>query len=187
MSTLTSEEFRAVCEIVAADDPRLTDHSQCSICMTEFSDEPEVIVRQIHHCHHLFHETCLEEWLTKGARTCPLCRGQSLIQEPCSTSRIHEPFELTMIRGVLDTIDVRSLRLSREELEERAVLWLSGPRRMRITEAFEHALSIWRAERDRRGNVLEHVPMIDVVPHLFPANYSLTSMSASELQQVRPE
>eukprot|EP00518_Triparma_eleuthera_P006872 CAMPEP_0182468724 /NCGR_PEP_ID=MMETSP1319-20130603/15925_1 /TAXON_ID=172717 /ORGANISM="Bolidomonas pacifica, Strain RCC208" /LENGTH=577 /DNA_ID=CAMNT_0024668953 /DNA_START=30 /DNA_END=1760 /DNA_ORIENTATION=+ len=57
------------------------DDSECVICMEEFSDKDYASesVRQLVNCKHMFHETCLRNWVrgTHGygaTRTCPICR-----------------------------------------------------------------------------------------------------------------
>lgn len=90
MTTLTVQEYQAVCQVVDRGDPRLATQCQCSICMSDFSDDPSLELREIQHCRHIFHDVCLREWLTQGSKTCPLCRGQALLQED-RTSLVFEP------------------------------------------------------------------------------------------------
>lgn len=47
--------------------------STCVICFEEFRDGDECRVRS--KCNHIFHRTCIGEWLDDHA-TCPLCRGR---------------------------------------------------------------------------------------------------------------
>ena len=43
---------------------------QCPICLGR--DEKKLHATL---CAHVFHHACLEAWLTKGRKTCPVCRG----------------------------------------------------------------------------------------------------------------
>jgi hypothetical protein len=55
--------------------------SECSICQEPF-DAEKTIKRTP--CDHYFHEACLQEWLEKFAKSCPLCRTNlEEAVEPC--------------------------------------------------------------------------------------------------------
>jgi len=38
-------------------------HESCSICIGEFEDTSKI---KILNCSHLFHEVCIDEWITKS-------------------------------------------------------------------------------------------------------------------------
>ena len=42
----------------------------CSVCLCEFEENNNV---RMSICHHIFHASCLESWLSKH-ENCPLCR-----------------------------------------------------------------------------------------------------------------
>ncbi|XVF68767.1 hypothetical protein PTKIN_Ptkin11bG0027700 [Pterospermum kingtungense] len=44
----------------------------CAICLEKFEDG--VQCRVLHGCKHMYHEFCIDEWLSRDRR-CPLCRG----------------------------------------------------------------------------------------------------------------
>lgn len=44
----------------------------CPICMTNYNEE-DTCVATIG-CSHIFHKSCLDEWINKNKNTCPLCR-----------------------------------------------------------------------------------------------------------------
>jgi hypothetical protein len=46
----------------------------CSICYEPMTDSPDSPTRTTP-CGHQFHEECLQEWLSRGSYTCPVCRG----------------------------------------------------------------------------------------------------------------
>ncbi|PLW47452.1 hypothetical protein PCASD_04437 [Puccinia coronata f. sp. avenae] len=44
---------------------------KCLICLDEYEDEEQV---QIMACKHMFHKSCVDQWLVKCAASCPVCR-----------------------------------------------------------------------------------------------------------------
>lgn len=49
---------------------------RCLVCLGDYEDGE--ICRQITSCSHIFHKECIDEWLTTGRNTCPLCRGEGV-------------------------------------------------------------------------------------------------------------
>ncbi|CAE6200992.1 unnamed protein product [Arabidopsis arenosa] len=49
------------------------EETTCSICMEEFSESRDDNIILLPDCFHLFHQSCIFEWL-KRQRSCPLCR-----------------------------------------------------------------------------------------------------------------
>jgi hypothetical protein len=43
--------------------------TECSICLEKTNETVSIT------CKHTFHKDCISEWITRGHRTCPLCRG----------------------------------------------------------------------------------------------------------------
>ncbi|KAK8952143.1 RING-H2 finger protein ATL70 [Platanthera zijinensis] len=54
-------------------DPRVTG-SGCSVCLADYGDDDEVLLRLLPECGHLFHERCVDTWL-RLRPTCPVCRS----------------------------------------------------------------------------------------------------------------
>ncbi|KAK7308968.1 hypothetical protein RJT34_05340 [Clitoria ternatea] len=54
-------------EVVVADPPE-----SCAVCLCEFSGEDEI--RRLSKCQHIFHKGCVDRWMGRHQRTCPLCR-----------------------------------------------------------------------------------------------------------------
>ncbi|KAG8631272.1 hypothetical protein KVT40_000412 [Elsinoe batatas] len=54
----------------------LTHEQRCLVCLCDFEKEEEA--RKLTECGHLYHRECIDEWLTKGRNSCPLCRGQGV-------------------------------------------------------------------------------------------------------------
>jgi GTPase SAR1 family protein len=46
-------------------------YGQCSICLCDMWNTDSVFTK----CHHIFHETCIDEWLDHKGNTCPMCRS----------------------------------------------------------------------------------------------------------------
>ncbi|XP_022147486.1 E3 ubiquitin-protein ligase RHA1B-like [Momordica charantia] len=51
----------------------------CAVCLCEFEDEEEV--RCLKNCKHIFHKECLDRWMIRDQRSCPLCRTLVLPDE----------------------------------------------------------------------------------------------------------
>jgi len=48
------------------------DSNNCAVCQEKFVDQDEL--REINLCHHQFHSVCVDQWLLKCSKYCPLCR-----------------------------------------------------------------------------------------------------------------
>ena len=46
---------------------------ECAICMESFREIDRVVKLRCHETH-LYHRSCIVEWVRSGARDCPLCR-----------------------------------------------------------------------------------------------------------------
>ncbi|KAJ5485223.1 hypothetical protein N7539_005211 [Penicillium diatomitis] len=49
---------------------------RCLICLSDYEVAEEV--RKLTQCKHMFHKDCIDQWLTTGRNSCPLCRGQGV-------------------------------------------------------------------------------------------------------------
>lgn len=45
---------------------------RCLVCLCDF--ELKDVARKLVKCNHLFHKECIDQWLTTGRNSCPLCR-----------------------------------------------------------------------------------------------------------------
>ncbi|OKL57072.1 hypothetical protein UA08_07593 [Talaromyces atroroseus] len=51
---------------------------RCLICLSDYEAAEEV--RQLTSCKHIYHKECIDQWLTTGRNSCPLCRGQGVAE-----------------------------------------------------------------------------------------------------------
>ncbi|KAJ5320073.1 hypothetical protein N7508_000356 [Penicillium antarcticum] len=61
---------------------QIQDGERCLICLSDYEVAEEV--RELNKCKHVFHRDCIDQWLTTGRNSCPLCRGQG-VNETTST------------------------------------------------------------------------------------------------------
>ncbi|GME39103.1 Zinc finger RING-type protein [Neofusicoccum parvum] len=54
----------------------ITPDQRCLVCLCEYQTDDEA--RKLIKCGHLFHKECIDQWLTTGRNSCPLCRGQGV-------------------------------------------------------------------------------------------------------------
>ncbi|GLA66437.1 hypothetical protein AtubIFM55763_000356 [Aspergillus tubingensis] len=57
---------------------QLPEGERCLICLSDYEAAEEL--RQLTKCKHLFHRDCIDQWLTTGRNSCPLCRGQGVAE-----------------------------------------------------------------------------------------------------------
>ncbi|OOQ83142.1 RING finger protein [Penicillium brasilianum] len=55
---------------------QIQDGERCLICLSDYEVAEEV--RELAKCKHVFHRDCIDQWLTTGRNSCPLCRGQGV-------------------------------------------------------------------------------------------------------------
>ncbi|KAL2012683.1 hypothetical protein VTN00DRAFT_208 [Thermoascus crustaceus] len=55
---------------------QIPENERCLICLSDYEAAEEV--RQLAKCKHIYHKDCIDEWLTTGRNSCPLCRGQGV-------------------------------------------------------------------------------------------------------------
>ncbi|KAK9455736.1 hypothetical protein V1511DRAFT_510600 [Dipodascopsis uninucleata] len=51
---------------------------KCLVCLSEF--EKNESCRKLKGCGHMFHKACIDEWLTTGRNSCPLCRAVGVLE-----------------------------------------------------------------------------------------------------------
>ncbi|KAI9677857.1 MAG: hypothetical protein M1829_002354 [Trizodia sp. TS-e1964] len=57
---------------------------RCLVCLGDYELLEEL--RELSRCNHIFHRACIDEWLTTGRNSCPLCRGEG-VQEKSQPSQ----------------------------------------------------------------------------------------------------
>ena len=55
---------------------------RCLICQSNYEAEEEL--RRLIKCGHIYHRECIDEWMTTGRNSCPLCRGQGVDESSAS-------------------------------------------------------------------------------------------------------
>ncbi|KAK2861086.1 hypothetical protein FQN49_004557 [Arthroderma sp. PD_2] len=54
----------------------IAESERCLICLCDYEAADEV--RILNKCKHVYHRECIDEWLTTGRNSCPLCRGEGV-------------------------------------------------------------------------------------------------------------
>ncbi|KAI4183338.1 MAG: hypothetical protein L6R41_005450 [Letrouitia leprolyta] len=60
---------------------------RCLVCLCDYEIDEEV--RRLNKCKHLFHRECIDQWLTTGRNSCPLCRSQGV--DETSSNQTEQP------------------------------------------------------------------------------------------------
>ncbi|GAB4859691.1 hypothetical protein Ancab_011170 [Ancistrocladus abbreviatus] len=79
-----------------------TDDLECAICLSEFEEKERVKV--IPSCGHVFHEECIDTWLSSHV-TCPLCRTEKFL-EPAEVKVVEEEEEVVVEAEVEVEVEV---------------------------------------------------------------------------------
>ncbi|KAL2312220.1 Ubiquitin-protein ligase E3 [Schizosaccharomyces pombe] len=58
------------------DDASLSSADSCLICLETYTNGD--ICRKLQACKHFFHQACIDQWLTTGNNSCPLCRAHGV-------------------------------------------------------------------------------------------------------------
>lgn len=74
--TLTEEQFKKFKETTIDDSNINLYNTSCNICMEEYKGSDIVTTL---HCKHVFHKSCIHDWLCKERVTCPICRKDNRI------------------------------------------------------------------------------------------------------------
>ncbi|OLL21735.1 putative RING finger protein [Neolecta irregularis DAH-3] len=59
--------------IVGNSDSVVHENDRCQVCLSDYEAGEQV--RRLGKCSHYFHRECIDEWLTTGRNSCPLCRN----------------------------------------------------------------------------------------------------------------
>lgn len=69
--TLTTEQFAMFPETIFSEKCDDLQNTQCNICMEDYVTGDTLTTL---HCKHVFHKSCIQNWLCKERVTCPVCR-----------------------------------------------------------------------------------------------------------------
>ncbi|KAK9236027.1 hypothetical protein V1525DRAFT_237984 [Lipomyces kononenkoae] len=78
----TQEDIDRSGGIVPASEENLGE--RCLVCLSDFEEGEEC--RKLGQCGHLFHKNCIDEWLTTGRNSCPLCRAPGVAEAKSSSN-----------------------------------------------------------------------------------------------------
>jgi hypothetical protein len=79
----------------------------CLVCLCDF--EAKETGRKLVKCNHLFHKDCIDQWLTTGRNSCPLCREQGVDEKKMEeTEEVEDSLEDSDTRtgAETETVDV---------------------------------------------------------------------------------
>ncbi|KAH7348819.1 hypothetical protein BKA65DRAFT_268437 [Rhexocercosporidium sp. MPI-PUGE-AT-0058] len=65
-----------------------SNEKECSICISDFSNDEEVRVLP---CNHRFHPECIDPWLLNISGTCPICRYDLHPNDPTDSQTVEPP------------------------------------------------------------------------------------------------
>lgn len=66
--------------------------TQCAVCLSKLESGADIL--ELPRCRHIFHQSCVDEWLAHRQATCPLCRA-SLVSDDLSRRYWGREQELT--------------------------------------------------------------------------------------------
>lgn len=81
---------------------------RCLVCLCDF--EPKETGRKLVKCSHLFHKECIDQWLTTGRNSCPLCREQGVNEKKTDEADLDAAAALetpSALRVELDAADTQ--------------------------------------------------------------------------------
>jgi hypothetical protein len=92
--------------------------NECSICLCEYNVGDDVVWSSNPQCDHVFHETCIEQWLMKqrDGPLCPCCRRDFVI-DPFDFGDDDVDIEIG-IAAVMEQIPSSTGRIEHEDMEE---------------------------------------------------------------------
>ncbi|EME43848.1 hypothetical protein DOTSEDRAFT_44183 [Dothistroma septosporum NZE10] len=70
-------------------DTPLDSGQRCLVCLCDF--EAKEVARKLIKCNHLYHKECIDQWLTTGRNSCPLCREQGVDEKKEEAPASEEP------------------------------------------------------------------------------------------------
>ncbi|KAF2805683.1 uncharacterized protein BDZ99DRAFT_490639 [Mytilinidion resinicola] len=74
----------------------ISPEARCLVCLCDFEVGQEA--RNLIKCGHLFHRECIDQWLTTGRNSCPLCRGQGVDEKSADQPDVADADALPTMR-----------------------------------------------------------------------------------------
>lgn len=108
-----------------------SEHEKCVVCMEEF--QPGDRVRPLPKCAHIFHASCLEQWIltqnSREATKCPMCRRPALARRQDKGCTKISELQVETTGSARGSRDSTSSRRSRLERPQRDAQQENGPGR----------------------------------------------------------
>lgn len=109
LSEDASKTANLVASAVEGDEQVVLEAGQrCLVCLCDF--EAKDTGRKLVKCSHLFHKECIDQWLTTGRNSCPLCREQGVDEKKTdeADAEAEDASEIPSAAGVeLDAVETQ--------------------------------------------------------------------------------
>lgn len=103
LSEDAAKTVQLVAKAVEGDDQVLLEQGhRCLVCLCDF--ETSEVARKLVKCKHLFHKECIDQWLTTGRNSCPLCREQGVDEKEREASAEEDSEQDGSSRSSGDTV-----------------------------------------------------------------------------------
>jgi ankyrin repeat protein len=67
-------------------------NDDCAICLDHYNNKKLLVL--VNPCHHIFHRTCIDNWITPEKRTCPKCKINIENKTPLLINKALEPYKV---------------------------------------------------------------------------------------------
>jgi len=74
----------------------ISPEASCLVCLCDFEVGQEA--RNLFYCGHGVHRECIDQWLTTGRNSCPLCRGQGVDEKSADPPEAEDPDTIPNMR-----------------------------------------------------------------------------------------
>eukprot|EP00980_Cylindrotheca_fusiformis_P017396 scaffold5395_cov126-Cylindrotheca_fusiformis.AAC.16 len=99
---ITSKELAIHTFVLGGKENVISECCTCCICLEDYEDDDSI--SEVRVCGHLFHEKCLDLWVSRNNTSCPYCRqgiGKKCID---GTSDAHKAGAWGIFDGILDSV-----------------------------------------------------------------------------------
>lgn len=71
VNNIDNYKYLTLFKLTGSDSKNVHDIKECSICLNKFND---IDICMLTKCKHIYHKECIDYWISKNKKTCPLCR-----------------------------------------------------------------------------------------------------------------